>query len=142
MQEDEESQFLKTLQILEEIGISTVTATDCANVAYVCSVVSRRAAYMVAAGIASLLKRINKPYVTVGVDGSVYRFHPTFPELLDKKIDELLDSDLEVSFESIKKLGVGLEGRGSKNIFFQNFLEYKNRKIAPLEVFDGVKFLG
>jgi hexokinase len=96
MQEDEESQFLKTLQILEEIGIPVVTPTDCANVAYVCSVVSRRAAYMVAVGIATLLKRVNKPYVTVGVDGSVYRFHPTFPDLLDKKIDELLEGDLEV----------------------------------------------
>jgi hexokinase len=95
MQEDEESQFLKTLQILEEIGIPVVTPTDCANVAYVCSVVSRRAAHMVAVGIATLLKRVNKPYVTVGVDGSVYRFHPTFPDLLDKKIDDLLESDLE-----------------------------------------------
>uniref|UniRef100_A0A914E2P7 Phosphotransferase n=1 Tax=Acrobeloides nanus TaxID=290746 RepID=A0A914E2P7_9BILA len=46
---------------------------------------------MVAAGIATLLRRINKPFVTVGVDGSVYRFHPTFAKLLDAKIDELLE---------------------------------------------------
>jgi len=93
MQQDDEGLFSKTQQILEEIGISMVTQTDCANVAYVCSIVSNRAAHMVAAGIASLLKRMGKPYVTVGVDGSVYRFHPTFPVVLDHKIDDLLDNE-------------------------------------------------
>ena len=57
---------------------------------------SFRAAYLTAAGIGMLLNRMRKPYVTVGVDGSVYRFHPTFPKLLDQKIDDLLDGDLEV----------------------------------------------
>jgi hypothetical protein len=42
---------------------------------------------------------MQKPYVTVGVDGSVYRFHPTFPTLLDKKIEELLEGEnLKVNF--------------------------------------------
>jgi len=95
MQEDDENRFLKTQNILEEIGISVVTPTDCANVAYVCSVVSTRAAYLCACGVATLLKRMQKPYVTVGVDGSVYRFHPTFKDLLDQKIDELVDGKLE-----------------------------------------------
>ena len=95
MQEDDEIQFVKTQQILEEIGITLVTPTDCANVAYVCSVVSTRAAYLCACGIATLLKRMQKPYVTVGVDGSVYRFHPTFKDILDSKIDELLDGKYE-----------------------------------------------
>jgi hexokinase len=95
MQGEEEGIFVKTQSILEEIGIISVSQTDCANVAYVCSVVSNRAAHMVAAGIASLLKRMKKPYVTVGVDGSVYRFHPTFPAALDQKIDDLLDENVE-----------------------------------------------
>ncbi|KAH7728436.1 hexokinase [Aphelenchoides avenae] len=95
MQEDEDNTFQKTTQILEEIGISNVTPTDCANVAYVCSLVSTRAAHLCAVGIATLLNRMKKPYVTVGVDGSVYRFHPTFPELLDQKVDQLIDGNLE-----------------------------------------------
>ncbi|CAD5209712.1 unnamed protein product [Bursaphelenchus xylophilus] len=93
MQSDDEAQFVKTQNILEEIGIANVTPTDCANVAYVCSAVSTRAAHICAAGIAAILRRMKKPYVTVGVDGSVYRFHPTFPELLDKKIEEILNDD-------------------------------------------------
>lgn len=51
---------------------------------------------MTAAGIATLLNRMKRPYVTVGVDGSVYRFHPTFPRLLDEKIDQLIEGDIEV----------------------------------------------
>lgn len=59
--------------------------------------VSTRAAHLCAAGIATLVRRIDKPFVTIGVDGSVYRFHPAFKQLLDQKIYELLgDCDLEV----------------------------------------------
>ncbi|VDM97521.1 unnamed protein product [Onchocerca ochengi] len=54
-----------------------------------------RAAYLCAAGIATLLNRMEKPFVTVGVDGSVYRFHPTFPRLLDEKIEQLIDKKLK-----------------------------------------------
>lgn len=56
---------------------------------------------MCACGIATLLKRMNKPYVTVGVDGSVFRFHPTFETLLNQKIDDLVDGKLEVYFSSV-----------------------------------------
>ncbi|WKX89310.1 hypothetical protein Q1695_008730 [Nippostrongylus brasiliensis] len=92
---EEDRTFQKTTQILEDIGVENVTGTDCANVAYVCSLVSTRAAHLTAAGIATLLNRMQRPYVTVGVDGSVYRFHPTFPRLLDEKIDQLIEGDIE-----------------------------------------------
>lgn len=54
------------------------------------------AASLCAAGIATLLKRTGKPNVTVGVDGSVYRFHPTFPRTLRNKIAELIPPNLKV----------------------------------------------
>ncbi|KAF1769587.1 hypothetical protein GCK72_001404 [Caenorhabditis remanei] len=93
--EDDDRTFQKTYQILEDIGVEMITANDCANVAYVCSLISTRAAHLTAAGIAMLLNRINKKHVTVGVDGSVYRFHPTYPTLLDAKIAELIVGDIE-----------------------------------------------
>ncbi|VDN51084.1 unnamed protein product [Dracunculus medinensis] len=83
------------MQILEDIGIEDASVADCVHVAYVCSLVSKRAAYLCAAGIATILKRMSKPYVTIGVDGSLYRFHPKVPRLIDRKIDELLPPDLE-----------------------------------------------
>uniref|UniRef100_A0A0N4ZES1 Phosphotransferase n=1 Tax=Parastrongyloides trichosuri TaxID=131310 RepID=A0A0N4ZES1_PARTI len=92
---DQDRTFLKTQSILEDIGIDCPNPTDCSNVAYVCSIVSTRAAHLCAVGIATLINRINKPMVTVGIDGSVYRFHPTFPELLDQKVEELVNPGLD-----------------------------------------------
>ena len=66
-----------------------VSDQDCENVRYVCSVVSRRAAHLVSAGIAALLNKIGENNVTVGIDGSVYRFHPHFHDLMTVKINEL-----------------------------------------------------
>ncbi|VDM46907.1 unnamed protein product [Toxocara canis] len=94
-EQDSEIPYQKTMQILEDIGIERVTVADCNIVAYVCSLVSTRAAHLCAAGIATLLSRMQKPYVTVGIDGSVYRFHPTFARILDQKIDKLLEPNLE-----------------------------------------------
>uniref|UniRef100_A0A0K0DHH6 Phosphotransferase n=1 Tax=Angiostrongylus cantonensis TaxID=6313 RepID=A0A0K0DHH6_ANGCA len=45
--------------------------------------------------IAQMLNHIKRPFVTVGVDGSVYRFHPTFKQLLDQKISVLIDSGVK-----------------------------------------------
>lgn len=58
-----------------------------------------------------LLKRIHKPFVTVGVDGSVYRFHPTFPTLLDMKIADLLADEKDLKFQLM--LSEDGSGRGA-----------------------------
>uniref|UniRef100_A0A914GS52 Phosphotransferase n=1 Tax=Globodera rostochiensis TaxID=31243 RepID=A0A914GS52_GLORO len=93
---------------LQEIGIST-SPSDCANIAYVCSLVSARAAHFCACGIAALLNRMQRPNVTVGVDGSVYRFHPTFKHLLDSKINKLVDPQ----YKFILVLSEDGSGRGA-----------------------------
>ncbi|KAI6177938.1 hypothetical protein M3Y99_01973400 [Aphelenchoides fujianensis] len=79
--------------ILEEIGCEVVTPTDCYNVAFVCTAAINRAAHLCAAGVAALLRRMGRPYTTVGVDGSVFRFHPTFAYELESKIDDLLGDE-------------------------------------------------
>ncbi|XP_066949434.1 hexokinase type 2 isoform X4 [Macrobrachium rosenbergii] len=76
--------------ILEELGLNSATDTDCANVRHVCECVSRRAAYLAAAGVAVLLNRIGEESVTVAVDGSVYRFHPHFHNLMTEQISHLI----------------------------------------------------
>lgn len=54
-----------------------------------------RASHLTAAGITCLLNRLQKPYVTVGIDGSLFRFHPHFARIMDQKIDQLLPKNLE-----------------------------------------------
>ncbi|KAL3104757.1 hypothetical protein niasHT_030369 [Heterodera trifolii] len=107
--DDEENPFHKIEELLQDIGIWNSTPADCANVAYVCSLVSARAAHFCACGIAALLKRMGRPTVTVGVDGSVYRFHPTFKFLLDHKIDELVEG----KYEFVLVLSEDGSGRGA-----------------------------
>jgi len=92
--------------IIKFKGVDECSPGDCAHIAYVCSMVSTRAAHLCACGIASLLKRVisrkvavknergESPEMTVGVDGSVFRFHPNFEHLLNIKIHELLDGQL------------------------------------------------
>ena len=61
---------------------------DCSIVHMVCDAVSRRAAHMCAAGVAAIATKIhaNRPDeyldLTCGVDGSVYKKHPTFSKFL------------------------------------------------------------
>ncbi len=42
LKDDQEQTFSKTYSILEDIGVEGLSTADCANVAYVCSVVSSR----------------------------------------------------------------------------------------------------
>lgn len=70
--------------------------SDCEIVQYVCRVVSTRAAYLCAAGIAAVARKIRQNYpakkdmeITVGVDGSVYKKHPTFALNTAEKVDQL-----------------------------------------------------
>ena len=48
-------------------------------------------------GVACLLNKINRKHVTVAVDGSVYRYHPFFHDLMTEKIKQLLNPELDVS---------------------------------------------
>ncbi len=80
-----------------ELGLAHATEQDCANVRYICECVSRRAAHLVSAGIAVLINKMKEPSLTVGVDGSVYRFHPHFHDLMVEKIKQLILPGIKVS---------------------------------------------
>jgi len=51
----------------------------------------------VSAGLAALLNKMDEKSVTIGVDGSVYRFHPYFHKLMVEKTKQLTKSDIKVS---------------------------------------------
>ncbi|EDW29882.1 GL15877 [Drosophila persimilis] len=87
---DEPGTFTNCRLVFEELGLTNATDGDCANVRYICECVSKRAAHLVSAGIATLINKMDEPHVTVGVDGSVYRFHPKFHNLMVEKITKLI----------------------------------------------------
>ncbi|XP_054264515.1 hexokinase type 2 isoform X2 [Macrosteles quadrilineatus] len=95
--------------VLQKLSLTHASDQDCINIRYVCECVSRRAAHLVSAGVATLLNRMNIPSVTVGVDGSVYRFHPFFHDLMMEKIAQLVNKNLKCSV-MLSQDGSGLGG--------------------------------
>lgn len=85
----ESNSFENTRQIFQEVGYTDLSEDDMVHIRHICHVASERSAHLSAAGIATLLRRINKPNITVAMDGSLYRFHPLFHEYMIAKISEL-----------------------------------------------------
>ncbi|KAA0198288.1 Phosphotransferase [Fasciolopsis buskii] len=75
--------------LTEDLEVPVVDPIDDRIVRYVCELVTKRAAYLIGAGIACLLRRMNRKEVTVGIDGSLYKFHPRFCERMTDIIDKL-----------------------------------------------------
>ena len=82
---------------------------DCVIVRRVCETVSRRSATLAGAAAASLLNQMGRPSVTVGVDGSVYRFHPTFADVVQETMKKALKPGIEFKM----KLSTDGSGRGA-----------------------------
>ncbi|KAJ8985702.1 hypothetical protein NQ317_014351 [Molorchus minor] len=87
--------FNNLREICEELGLKHATEQDYINIRYICECISRRSAHLVSAGLATLLNKIGEKKVTIGIDGSVYRFHPHFHNLMMEKIKELIDPSIE-----------------------------------------------
>nr|CAB3253285.1 hexokinase-2-like [Phallusia mammillata] len=91
--------------ILASLDIGAIRA-DCEVVIRVCEAVSKRAAHLCAAGVAAVARKIkaNHPEkddlsITVGVDGTVYKKHPTFSNLMNEKVKLLCkESGVNVDF--------------------------------------------
>ncbi len=47
-------------------------------------------------GLAVLINRIGKSDITVGVDGSLYRFHPRFKRTMERCMESLVHRDIKV----------------------------------------------
>ncbi|XP_069070358.1 hexokinase-4 isoform X3 [Pleurodeles waltl] len=75
----------QTYNILTSLGLLPTT-TDCEIVRMACESVSTRAAQMCSSGLAAVINRMRECRredvlrISVGVDGSVYKLHPSFKE--------------------------------------------------------------
>ncbi|XP_029314653.1 putative hexokinase HKDC1 [Cottoperca gobio] len=84
-----------TRNILVDLDL-TPTSDDCVAVQHVSTIVSFRSSNLVAAGLAAILTRIKQNRnlrtlrITVGVDGTVYKTHPRYPNRLHEVVRRLL----------------------------------------------------
>jgi len=84
--------YTRTRQALEELGIDPedVSDDDCSALRYVCESVSRRASMMASAGITALLKKMDFKDVVIAIDGSLFRFHPHFKNVMQSRISQMM----------------------------------------------------
>jgi len=106
------SDMTATQNVLASLDLLEANRADCEVVTRVCQAVSRRAAYLCASGISAVAHKIaenqrksghvkqnERCHITCGVDGTVYKKHPTFADLMDQMTRQLCeDSNIEVEF--------------------------------------------
>lgn len=93
-----EGKFTETREILAELDIRNPSDQDCVNVRYVCECISRRAAHLVSAALSTLILKMGELDIAIGVDGSLYRFHPKIHDLMTEKIKELIPGRFKFHF--------------------------------------------
>ena len=90
MDSSDSTSFENTRAVFQSMDISGATLADCAVLHLICSRVSRRSAHLTSAVIACLLRRMDRPKTIIGVDGSVYRCHPHYKNVINEKVSQLL----------------------------------------------------
>ncbi len=78
------------VELANRLGYKNFSTDDIEIIKYVCAVVSVRGATLLSACMAALVERIDKPNVTIAIDGSVYKYHPKFHTLMTDFIKELM----------------------------------------------------
>ncbi|KAJ8924888.1 hypothetical protein NQ315_001044 [Exocentrus adspersus] len=90
-------EFTNVKRVCDSLGLTHATREDYCNMRYLCSLISRRAAQMVAAGLSVLMRRVGHKKVAVGIDGTVYKFHPHFHNLMMEKIKDITGDEFDYS---------------------------------------------
>jgi len=81
--------FSSTKRVLSELGLE-VDLETCRIIKKVCETVTARSASLAGAGVAAIIRRIPREMVTVAIDGSLLRYHPTYRKRLEESIGAML----------------------------------------------------
>lgn len=97
IESDPVGDYTRCRQALGELGLDPdqVSDEDCSSLRFVCEAVIRRSSMMAAAGITALLKKMDFKDVVVAVDGSLFRFHPHFKNVMHSRISQLMGIDFK-----------------------------------------------
>lgn len=89
-------QYRATDMVLHRLGITTNNQKDLACVRYVCNIIAKRSAMLMACGLVSLIKKMDVSDISVAVDGGIYRFHPTYHDMIMENVNLLLKDSATV----------------------------------------------
>ncbi|XP_023172068.1 hexokinase type 2-like [Drosophila hydei] len=91
IESDEPGRFRNAAMVMDSLGIRTSNEKDLMCLRYICETVSTRSAKLAACGLVCLIRKMNVKDLSVGIDGSVYRFHPHYHRLLMENMNLLLN---------------------------------------------------
>merc|ERR1719250_288559 len=111
IESDPVGEYTRARQAMEELGMDPdeITDEDCSSLRYVCEAVSRRASMMASAGVTALLKKMDYKDVVIAIDGSLFRFHPHFKNVMQSRISQLMG----INFKFDLLLSEDGSGRGA-----------------------------
>lgn len=96
IEDDSFPEFASTRKIVKNLfGLEKASVEDCQTLRYICECVAKRAATLVAIGVSGLVNRTSNRRVIVGMDGSVYRYHPKFDAYMRQTLQKLVKADKE-----------------------------------------------
>ncbi|KAJ8958132.1 hypothetical protein NQ318_006068 [Aromia moschata] len=83
--------YTKVKEVCQKLGLTNATEQDYINLKYICSCFSIRAAFLVSAGLATLINKIGDNKIAIGIDGTLYKLHPKIRGLMNTKIKQLIN---------------------------------------------------
>ncbi|GAB6030616.1 hypothetical protein CHUAL_007478 [Chamberlinius hualienensis] len=88
--ESDKEDTYNTKAVLKEFDIlDEASEEDIQIIRYICSIISVRAALLISVCIASLLIHMDRQETVIAVDGSLFKYHPKLPSLMNKHIEAL-----------------------------------------------------
>ncbi|OAF71757.1 hypothetical protein A3Q56_00452 [Intoshia linei] len=88
-----EGDYEKVWKNILSMGYNSILEKDIEIMSKVCDMISKRAAFLAAAGISCLIKRLDvtdKDEIIVGIDGGLFKCHPNFEKYIKLGISKLI----------------------------------------------------
>ena len=98
IEDDKRNEFQNLNGVLNKLGVDAKSVSDFDRriLRYICECVSFRAANLAGAGVAALANKLGRPRLTVGMDGSLYKLHPSFGRIMQAVARRLISDNIEL----------------------------------------------
>ncbi|KAH8246970.1 hypothetical protein KR032_005596 [Drosophila birchii] len=90
IESDNPGEYRHCNMVLDGFGIKSRLDSDRQGLRYICEAVTSRSAKLCSCGLVTLINKMNINEVVIAVDGSVYRYHPKYHDMLEKYMRKLL----------------------------------------------------
>ncbi|KAH8308143.1 hypothetical protein KR059_007092 [Drosophila kikkawai] len=90
--------YTKAQEVMDKFRIRHCKDRDLAALRYICTKISERAAMLVSSGVAAIINRMEKPKISIAVDGGIYRLFPSYSAALNKFTTKLTNPKYKFDF--------------------------------------------